>query len=200
MSTFIKNGTIMLDTMPSVVAYGSAVGRMEGEGPLGSCFDYVSEDSTFGEGTWEKSESRLQQHAMEQALIKGKLSEGDITFAFAGDLLNQCTSSAYSMRNNGIRFFGLYGACSTMAESLALASVFADNHPGTLDLAMTSSASPDFAVDSDGKRVRDSRKSFRAALCEGSHDRHYYRYGHKGREQHGCGNGSRGSRYDKDAP
>lgn len=139
MSRFIKNGTIMLDTLPSIVAYGSAAGRMEGEGPLGSCFDYVSGDSTFGEGTWEKSESRLQQHAMEQALIKGKLSVGDITFAFAGDLLNQCTSSAYNMRNNGIRFLGLYGACSTMAESLALASVFADDHPGTLELAMTSS-------------------------------------------------------------
>ncbi len=139
MSKFLKNGTILTESLPSIVAYGSAVGRMEGEGPLGSCFDYVSEDSTFGEGTWEKSESRLQQHAMEQALIKGKLSEGDITFAFAGDLLNQCTSSAYSMRNNGVRFLGLYGACSTMAESLALASVFADNHPGTFNLAMTSS-------------------------------------------------------------
>lgn len=128
-----------METVPSIISFGSAVGRMEGEGPLGSCFDYVSEDSTFGENTWEKAESRLQQHALEQALIKGSISEGDIDFMFAGDLLSQCTASGYSMRDTGVSFFGIYGACSTMAESLALASVFADNHIGKLIAALTSS-------------------------------------------------------------
>ncbi len=139
MSGFLKNGTVVLNTAPSIVSYGTAVGRMEGEGPLGSCFDYVSEDSCFGENTWEKAESRLQQHAFEQALLRGNISEGDISFVFAGDLLNQCTGSAYSMRNNGMRFVGLYGACSTMAEGLCLASVFADNGTGIYNAALTSS-------------------------------------------------------------
>ena len=139
MSEFIKDGTVILNSYPSVVAYGSAVGRMEGEGPLGSCFDYVSEDSTFGENTWEKAESRLQQHALEQALTKGGISEGELSFIFAGDLLNQCTSSAYSIRDIGAHFIGLYGACSTMAESLAVASVFMDNGVGEYNAALTSS-------------------------------------------------------------
>lgn len=139
MSKYIRTGTVVTDTQPSVVSYGSAVGRMEGEGPLGSCFDYVSEDSCFGENTWEKAESRLQQHAFEQALMRGNIAESDISFVFAGDLLAQCTGSAYSMRNNGARFVGLYGACSTMAESLCMASVFMDNGVGKYCAALTSS-------------------------------------------------------------
>ena len=139
MSRYTGEGTVIMDMPPTVLSYGSAVGRMEGEGPLGSCFDYVSEDSTFGENTWEKAESRLQQHALEQALIKGRISEGEISFMFAGDLLNQCTGSAYSMRDNGVHFIGLYGACSTMAESLSMAAVFADNGIGKLCAALTSS-------------------------------------------------------------
>ena len=137
----VTNGkaTIMMSTVPSVASYGSAVGKMEGEGPLGSCFDYVSEDSCFGENTWEKAESRLQQHALEQALLRGSIAESDIGFMFAGDLLNQCTGSAYSMRGNGLPFIGLYGACSTMAESLAMASVFIDNGIGKYCGALTSS-------------------------------------------------------------
>ncbi|MBO6301432.1 MAG: stage V sporulation protein AD [Ruminiclostridium sp.] len=139
MSSYLKNGTVVTDTVPSIVSYGTAVGRMEGEGPLGSCFDYVSEDSGFGENTWEKAESRLQQHAFEQALLRGSIAESDISFVFAGDLLNQCTGSAYSMRNNGLRFVGLYGACSTMAESLAMAGLFIDNGIGAYCAALTSS-------------------------------------------------------------
>ena len=139
MSRYIKGGTVVMDTLPSIVSYGTAVGRMEGEGPLGSCFDYVSEDSGFGENTWEKAESRLQQHAFEQALLRGSIAESGISFVFAGDLLNQCTGSAYSMRNNGLRFVGMYGACSTMAETLCMAAIFADNSVGTLCAALTSS-------------------------------------------------------------
>lgn len=139
MSVHIGNGTIEMTSMPSIVGFGSAVGRMEGEGPLGSCFDYVSDDSGFGESSWEKAESRLQQHALEQALLRGSIAESDISFMFAGDLLNQCTGSAYSMRNNGLRFVGLYGACSTMAESLSMASVFMDNGIGKYCGALTSS-------------------------------------------------------------
>lgn len=139
MSNYLKNGTIIMSNPPSIRSYAAAVGRMEGEGPLGSCFDYVSEDSTFGENTWEKSESRLQQHALEHALAKGKISEGEISLLFAGDLLNQCTGSAYSVRDIGVPFVGLYGACSTMAESLSMAAIFTDSGVGDYNVALTSS-------------------------------------------------------------
>ena len=139
MSRYIKDGTIEMSNCPSVISFAAAGGKMEGEGPLGSFYDYLSEDSTFGESSWEKAESRLQQHALELALSKGGVSESEISFIFAGDLLNQCTGSAYSIRETGIPFIGLYGACSTMAESLALASVFADNDIGQYVAAMTSS-------------------------------------------------------------
>ncbi len=139
MSRYIKDGTIEMSNCPSVISFAAAGGKMEGEGPLGSFYDYLSEDSTFGESTWEKAESRLQQHALELALSKGGVSESEISFIFAGDLLNQCTGSAYSIRETAIPFIGLYGACSTMAESLALASVFIDNNIGQYAAAMTSS-------------------------------------------------------------
>ncbi len=139
MSVYTKNGTVIMENLPSVVSFGTAVGRMEGEGPLGSCFDYVDDSPDFGESTWEKAESRLQQLAFGQALSKGGLSESDIDFMFAGDLLNQCAASGYGMRDNGVSFFGLYGACSTMAESLALAAIFADNGIGQYTAAVTSS-------------------------------------------------------------
>ena len=139
MSEYINVGAIELTTMPSICSYAAAGGKMEGEGPLGSCFDYLSEDSDFGESTWEKAESRLQQHALECALSKGNVSEGELSFIFAGDLLNQCTGSAYGIRKTNVPFIGLYGACSTMAESLALAGIFIDNNAGELCAALTSS-------------------------------------------------------------
>lgn len=139
MSRYLSCGTIEMTSYPSVVSYAAAGGKMEAEGPLGSSFDYLSDDSSFGESSWEKAESRLQQHAFEKALAKGNISEGDINFIMAGDLLNQCTGSAYSIRATGLPFLGLYGACSTMAESLLLASVFIDNDAGNYCAALTSS-------------------------------------------------------------
>lgn len=139
MSKYLSCGTIEMTSVPSVVSYAAAGGKMEGEGPLGDSFDYLSDDSSFGESSWEKAESRLQQHAFEKALAKGDISEGEIGCIMAGDLLNQCTGSAYSIRATGLPFLGLYGACSTMAESLLLASIFMDNDIGNYCAAITSS-------------------------------------------------------------
>lgn len=139
MSTLLKDGTINLTTSPSIASYSSAVGKKEGEGPLANCFDYIAEDVSLGENSWEKSESKLQQYAFTNALSKGNFSEGDIDFLFAGDLLNQCVASAYGARDTSIPFFGLFGACSTMAESLSLASVFVDSGAAVNAAAVTSS-------------------------------------------------------------
>ena len=98
--------------------------RKEKEGPLADYFDYLSEDSSFGEKTWEKAETLMKKKAIELALQKGGIQKEQIDFLFAGDLLNQCISSAYASRELQLPFFGLYGACSTMAESLCLAGMF----------------------------------------------------------------------------
>lgn len=139
MSTFIKDGTINLDTSPSVIGFAAAVGKLEGEGPLADCFDYITDDNTLGENSWEKSESKLQQLAFNAAINKAKIAETDIDYLFAGDLLNQCTSSSYGARDTQLPFFGMFGACSTMAESLTMAGIFIDNGLGKNAAALTSS-------------------------------------------------------------
>lgn len=139
MSIYLNNGTIILDKTPSVLSYASAVGKMENDGPLSGKFDYVSDDVSLGEDSWELAESHLQQHAIEMAVKKMNLEIKDLSFIFAGDLQNQCASSSTSLKKSGVPFVGLYGACSTMAESLSMASIFADAGIGRYNAAMTSS-------------------------------------------------------------
>lgn len=142
MGNYLGDGTLDLRGSgkgASVYSYAAAVGKMEGDGPLGGCFDYVAKGAKLGEPSWEKSESKLQQYAMDIALRKGNFLTEDMDFIFAGDLLNQCVSSAYAARNSHCCYLGLYGACSTMAQALALASVFADGGIGEYSAAVTSS-------------------------------------------------------------
>ena len=108
---------------PAVAAYASVVGKKEAQGPLKSSFDIASEDTAFGEKTWEKAETQMQKTAMRLALQKADWKEEELDAAFVGDLLNQCIGSSFSMRNNRVPTFGLYGACSTMAEGLILAGM-----------------------------------------------------------------------------
>jgi len=118
--------TVALAQPPSIVGYGNVVGKKEGEGPLAAAFDFIAEDDTFGEATWEKAESAMQRQALTQALNKAGRSGSDLDWLFAGDLLNQCIGSSYAARSAGVPFFGLYGACSTMGEGLALAAMTLD--------------------------------------------------------------------------
>jgi stage V sporulation protein AD len=131
--------SVSLPNPPSIAASACIVGKKEGEGPLRDSFDYISEDSYFGEKTWEKAESTMQKMAFQKALEKANLPQTAVEFIFAGDLLNQCIGSAFSMRDMGIPFFGLYGACSTMAESLALAALMIDGGFADCTAAVTSS-------------------------------------------------------------
>ena len=139
MSQKISRSTIRLTHPPAIVASASIGGKKEGEGPMACYFDILCDDTTFGEQTWEKAESRMQKDALNKALIKAELSAADIDFLFAGDLLNQCISSTYGLRDLEIPFLGVFGACSTMAESLALASLFVDNGIAEYAAAVTSS-------------------------------------------------------------
>lgn len=133
------NYTYLLENTPSVLSFGSVGSKKESEGPLGQYFDVINPDSSFGESTWEKAESKMVQISVGQALSKGNFEAEQIDMAFAGDLLNQCIGSVYGLRDLGIPFVGLYGACSTMAESLALAALFVDTSIAKKALAVTSS-------------------------------------------------------------
>src|SRR5699024_4516360 len=117
MAKRIGTKTLQLTSSPSVLGFAAVGAKKEKEGPLADYFDYLSDDSSFGEKTWEKAETLMQQKAIHLALQKCGVQKEQIDFLFAGDLLNQCISSAYASREMAIPFFGLYGACSTMAES-----------------------------------------------------------------------------------
>ena len=135
----IGRRTILLENKPKIISYGSVVGKKEHEGPLSEEFDEYIIDSFFGEKSFEKAESKLQKTAVELALKKVNLNENDIDNIFAGDLLNQCIGSSFGLRQFGIPFIGLYGACSTMALSTALASIFVDAGIAKKAIAVTSS-------------------------------------------------------------
>ena len=139
MAKRVGTATLLLENTPSVEAFGAIGSKREAEGPLGGFFDQLCNDSTMGEQTWEKAECRLQKDAINVALKKANLSPPDLQYIFAGDLLNQCTSSTYGLRDLGVPFVGLYGACSTMAESLSLASLFIEGGFGEHTAAITSS-------------------------------------------------------------
>ena len=124
---------------PAILSFGSAVGKKEGEGPLGQCFDTVCTDTRMGQQTWEKAESALQKAALQTALEGAGLTAGALDVLLAGDLLNQCITSGYTARDAAIPLLGLYGACSTMAESLALGAMLVDGGFCETLCAMTSS-------------------------------------------------------------
>ena len=131
--------TVALEKPAVILSHAAVGGKQEGEGPLSEYFDHLCEDSFFGEKTWEKAEIAMQKLALSKALEKATLSPGDVDYIMAGDLLNQCIGTSFGLRDFGIPFYGLYGACSTMGESLALGSLLiAGGFAGRVG-AMTSS-------------------------------------------------------------
>ena len=132
-------GTVIFDKKPSVLSFAAVVGEKEGKGPYGQCFDEVEKDAYFGQETWEKAESENLRRSVAHTLKKGGFQAKDIDFAISGDLLNQCISSGYALRSLEIPFFGVYGACSTMAESMALGSLIIGGGGGKRILCATSS-------------------------------------------------------------
>lgn len=124
---------------PVITTWASIAGKKESEGPLRAYFDYSGSDTYFGEKTWEKAECRLQEMALETLLQKAHRKRGELDLVFSGDLLNQCISSSFALRNTKIPTLGLYGACSTMAESLLMASMAVSGGFVDRAVAMTSS-------------------------------------------------------------
>ena len=135
----IGQQTVRFAAPPSIAGYGNAVGKKEGQGPLASYFDYTGQDDSFSEKSWEKAETAMQKMALNYALEKAGLQPGQLDYIFAGDLLNQCIATSYSLRARDVPFFGLYGACSTMAESMSLGAMLLDGGFCTHIAALTSS-------------------------------------------------------------
>ena len=128
-----------LDTPPVITAWASIAGTKEVEGPLSHTFDIKCRDTYFGQKTWEQAEKHMQQLILNKLIHKAGICQEDIGLVFSGDLLNQCIGSSFSLRNTGIPHLGLYGACSTMAESLLMASMAVGGGFSDRVVAMTSS-------------------------------------------------------------
>lgn len=131
--------TLLFDSKPAILASACVAGKKESEGPLGATFDYTSDDTTFGEKTWEKAESRMQKDTLGTVCNKAGITTDRIDLICAGDLLNQCIGTSFGVRDSAVPFLGLYGACSTMAEGLLIASMAVDGQYAAHAVAMTSS-------------------------------------------------------------
>ena len=123
MSQMRGTQSIELERNVAIMAGASVVGKKEGEGPLGKKFDVVCQDPMFGQESWEMAESTLQEMAAKIALEKADLSPTQIRYLFAGDLLGQLIATSFGVKKLDIPLFGLYGACSTCGESLALGAM-----------------------------------------------------------------------------
>ena len=131
--------SFVLPRLPVIDCWASVAGKKESEGPLAATFDAVYTDTKFGQSTWEQAEKYMQQLALQKLMEKAGLKAADIDVVLSGDLLNQCIGSSFTLNNTGIPHLGLYGACSTMAESLLAASMVVGGGFADRVVAMTSS-------------------------------------------------------------
>ena len=131
--------TLAIERAAGVLSSANAAGKKEGDGPLARCFDYIGSDARFGEKSWEKAESSMLRRCFDLACDKAGIAPGALDFILSGDLLNQCAGSAYALRDASAPYLGLYGACSTMSESLCLAALLIDAGAGEKVAALTSS-------------------------------------------------------------
>ncbi|HML38150.1 MAG TPA: stage V sporulation protein AD [Bacillota bacterium] len=118
--------TFQFPMRPRIIGAYSIVGEKEGKGPMAKWFDTILEDDTYGEKTWEKSESKMLKQAMLMALQKSGRNKEEVDAIISGDLINQIMSSSFMARDLSLPFLGVYGACSTMTESMVLGSLMID--------------------------------------------------------------------------
>jgi len=126
MATYLQEGTILLERPAYIRGRGSVVGKEEAKGPLGKYFDITAEDTYWGEKTFELAERKMFEKACRHAVQQSRLQLKQVDLLLGGDLLNQIVTVSYAARSLGIPYLGLYGACSAMAESLAIGSLMID--------------------------------------------------------------------------
>jgi stage V sporulation protein AD len=135
----IGKQTIKFNVPPTILQTASIVGPKEADGPLASFFDQCLDDEFWGEKSWEKAESKIIKEAVNTVIGKSGIPVSKIDYCFAGDLLNQCISSSFGLRELNIPFLGIFGACSTFVEGLILSSVFLEGGAGQYSLCAVSS-------------------------------------------------------------
>ena len=135
----IGKQTVKFDAPPTIVQTASIVGPKEADGPLASYFDNCLEDEFWGEKSWEKAESKIIKETVNTVVSKSGLPSDKIDYCFAGDLLNQCISSSFGLRELNIPFFGIFGACSTFVEALMLGAIFTESGAGENEICAASS-------------------------------------------------------------
>lgn len=123
----IGKQTILFDNPPTILECASIVGPKEAEGPLCKYFDQTLEDEFWGEKSWEKAESKIIKETVNLVISKSGISNQEIDICFAGDLLNQCISSNFGLRDTNVPFFGVFGACSTFVESMSLSAICSES-------------------------------------------------------------------------
>ena len=135
----IGRQSLKFENAPFILSSASVVGKKEGEGPLGDLFDMVCGSDKFGEDSWEQSESTMQKEAVALALGKAKVTQEEVRYVFAGDLLGQTIATSFGLMSYEIPLFGLYGACSTCGEALSLGAMCVAAGFAERVLAVTSS-------------------------------------------------------------
>ncbi len=118
--------TAFFHNRPTIAATYSVAGKKEGDGPIGKVFDYVFEDEYFGEKTFEKAECKMLSTAINGGISSCGCGKSDIDAIVSGDLLNQIVSASFAARDYNIPYIGIYNACSTMSEGLAIAAALTD--------------------------------------------------------------------------
>ncbi len=139
MENQIGADSIRLPKPVYILETASVVGKKEGEGPIGDCFDLICEDDRFGSDSWEKAESEMQKEALTLALGKAGIPAEALRYIFAGDLLGQTIASSFGLISFERPLFGLYGACSTIGEALSLGAMTVAAGYADLVAALTSS-------------------------------------------------------------
>lgn len=123
----INRQTVIFKNKPKIIGHYSLVGPLEGAGPMKEYFDYILQDDTFGEKTFEKSERKILEHIIFNAIDSANLKPSDIELLLSGDLMNQIVSSSFAARKYDITYLGLYSACATMAESMAIGACLVES-------------------------------------------------------------------------
>ncbi len=135
----IGKQTSQLQNPPSINATASIVGPKEGKGPLANYFDQAVDDEFWGEKSWEKAESKFMREVLAKIALKASIAMDALDYIIAGDLLNQCIAASFGIRESNVPFFGVYGACSTIGESMSLGALLIDGGFASNVACLTSS-------------------------------------------------------------
>lgn len=135
----IGRHTWRFQSEPAIIGTATVVGPDEGEGPLAADFDYIHDTLDMQEKSWEKAERKLLEQATQLAIVNSHITQDELNFFVGGDLLNQIISNSFAARTLGVPYIGVFGACSTSMESLAIASLLVDSGNANKVMAATCS-------------------------------------------------------------